>query len=90
MNMTYSLFGALGSLVLAQASGAVPDGAKGWLEGGAYFGFVAFLTFAVSTLWKTNQTLGEKLGTLEKEFREEWKGLVEKLTKALEDANEGK
>lgn len=83
-NPVLGFFGASGSYVLAQVSDNMPSPAKAWFEGGAYIGFVSFLLFALHTVWRANQSLGDKLGALEKECREDQAERNRELVAALD------
>lgn len=70
--------------IVAQISEAIPPAARGWVEGGAYAGFVAFLVYAVWTLWKRLNDRDKEIAELNKEIRSDWKTQNDKLIQVLE------
>lgn len=75
---------SFGAAKLAQISEAIPPHARGWVEGGAYVGFVGFLTYACYTLWKRLNDRDREIAELNREMRTDWKQQNDKLISVLE------
>jgi hypothetical protein len=80
----FGFVGATGSLIIAQISEAIPPAARGWVEGGAYVGFVAFLVYACYTLWKRLNDRDKEIAELNKEIRSDWKTQNDRLINVLD------
>ena len=76
--------GMIISLIVAQVSSAIPEAARGWVEGGAYVALVGFLAYTSWTFWKRLNDRDKEIADLNREIRDDWKEQNEKLITVLE------
>jgi hypothetical protein len=76
--------GMLLSFIVAQVSEAIPEAARGWVEGGAYVALVGFLAYTSWTFWKRLNDRDQEIADLNREIRDDWKEQNEKLITVLD------
>lgn len=72
---------------LGQHTTVLPDDARNWAELGGTVGLVAGLSYGCTTLWKALQDSNKVISDLNKEIRDNWRDMNDKLIAALEKLN---
>lgn len=72
------------SFIVAQVSSAIPEAARGWVEGGAYVALVGFLAYTSWTFWKRLNDRDKEIADLNREIRDDWKEQNDRLINVLD------